>query len=102
MRESHTRAPNANACTSAWLNSKVSRRVAREDLLREGESLRAERAGKAAESFLYDLERKAELRDEIRSRMDKSKLAQEEVLRQKADAYRARLRGYLRPELRDE
>lgn len=100
MRESHTSYRDAG--TSSWLNSKVQRRQTRDCILKEGSESRQEKAERAAESFLEDLGRKAELRDEIRLRMEESKKAGEELVRQKAEAYRQRLRGYLRPELREE
>jgi len=97
MRE----AQNSNFSETMWLTTKVTRRETREEILKEGLNAREEKASKAAESYRNDLNRKAELRDGIQKRSAEVKQAHLENLNRKAEEYRERLRGYLRPELRE-
>ena len=83
-----------------WLDSKVMRRELTEDLHKESLSKRAERANEAARSFLGDLTKRAEVRHGLEERSIERRRREEDILRQKADEYRERLRKYLRPELR--
>jgi hypothetical protein len=78
-----------------WLATKVLKRQSKESLLKNGLSLRAQRAGSEAQAYRDTLKGKAELRDQIRTRMLESMRAQEAQLRAKANAYRERLRHCL-------
>jgi hypothetical protein len=86
---------------SNWLDCKVLRREV--TTIRDKESLshRVERAGDEAQNFLRDLTRKAEKRHEMERKLVEARRLQEENLKRQAEEYREKLRGYLRPELRD-
>jgi hypothetical protein len=85
----------------SWLDRKVLRRELTDERLRDSMNNRAERATTAAQSFLEDMSRKAQMRNGIERKSEEIRRAQEEAMKAKADAYRQKLRGYLRPELRD-
>jgi hypothetical protein len=80
---------------AGWLTAKVLRRQSKESLLKNGLTLRAERAGSQAQAYRETLKGKAELRSQIRARMMETMRTQEEQVRAKAVAYRERLRHCL-------
>lgn len=84
-----------------WLDSKVMRRELTEDRRREGFSKRTEKASEAAESFLGDLNRRAEMRSGIERKSEEARKQQIELMRQKADEYRERLRSKMPPQVWD-
>ena len=84
-----------------WLDRKLMRREMSDSLNRQAIDTRAERADAAAKSFLDGLRGKAELRNDIERKSEEIRQRQQEELKRQADQYRSKLRGYLRPELRD-
>jgi hypothetical protein len=85
---------------STWLDKKVLRRELTQDLNRESLHRRTERASEAADNFRDDLTRRAKLRNGIEKKSVEVRRKEEEVLRQKADEYRERLRKKLSTNLR--
>jgi hypothetical protein len=86
---------------SNWLDRKVLRRELTANRDKDSLTNRAERATNAAQNFLQDMTRKVEMRNDIERKSEEVRRQQQESLRQQAEEYREKLRGYLRPELRD-
>lgn len=86
---------------SVWLDRKVLRRELTADLSKKGLEGKSIGAIAAAEGFLDDMTRRAQARAGIEKKSEEIRRQHEQMMREKASAYRERLRGYLRPELRD-
>ncbi|HEY9789819.1 MAG TPA: hypothetical protein V6D22_05445 [Candidatus Obscuribacterales bacterium] len=85
----------------SWLDRKMMRREMSDTLNRQAIDICTQRATSAAQKFLDDLREKAELRSDIERKSEEIRLRHQEELRRQAEQYRSKLRGYLRPELRD-
>jgi hypothetical protein len=85
----------------SWLDRKVMRREMSDSLNRQAIDICTQRADLAAQKYLDDLRGKAEVRNDIERKSEEIRQRHQEELKRQADQYRSKLRGYLRPELRD-
>lgn len=83
----------------SWLDSKVLRRELTEDLHERALNHRVEKASKAAESFMDDMNRRAELRSGIERKSEEIRKQYVEEMRRHAEEYREKLRKKLRPDV---
>jgi len=82
-----------------WLDSKVMRREMTEEMQREAFAQKKEKADAAAETFLEKLSRRNEARDGLEKKSAEIRKSHEDLMRQKAEEYRERLRSKLRKDV---
>ena len=85
----------------SWLDRRVLRREMTDSLNKQAVDNQVQKATDEAQGFLDGIRDRAQVRNIINKRSEETRRLHQEQLRQQAEAYRAKLRGYLRPELRD-
>jgi hypothetical protein len=84
------------------LQRKLAQFQTEKDRFKEVLHEREEGAQKQAQSYLGNLSERAEFRASVRARGEQEKQVFADMLKKQAEAYRQRLRGYLRPGQLDE